>query len=92
MPPKPSSAKAALIAAPNVRYVIKVDKDHSVEGVADGLRARGLEIERVLKRFGIVGGHGPSNLRTALSGTPGVSSVREEGSFQLPPMNGAIPQ
>jgi hypothetical protein len=56
------------------------------------LRNAGLEVERELPGVGVVGGHGDPAIEESLRSFPGVAEVRQEGTFQLPPMSDDVPQ
>ena len=75
-----------------MNYIVQIDRAHSAETVAGQLRDRGLNVERVLPRVGVVGGNGPRTLAASLRGVAGVSLVREEGGVQLPPFDPKVPQ
>ncbi len=76
----------------HVTFIVQVKDQAQTENVANALRAKGLNIERVLRSVGIVGGTGPKALHEAISAVPGVGRVREEMSFQLPPFDDRVPQ
>ncbi|WP_324750762.1 hypothetical protein SH591_04855 [Sphingomonas sp. LY54] len=78
--------------AKTVNYLVRIARDHDVHEVANELRGAGLEIERELPGVGVVGGHGDPAIEESLRSFPGVAEVRQEGTFQLPPMNDDVPQ
>jgi NifB/MoaA-like Fe-S oxidoreductase len=71
---------------------VKVRDRESINEIVSDLNALGFHVERVMKRVGVVGGRGPACLAREMATVPGVELVREEGSFQLPPLHGALPQ
>ena len=75
-----------------VNYLVRVERDHDVHQVANELRNAGLEVERELPSVGVVGGYGDPAIEENLRSFPGVAEVRQEGTFQLPPMSDDVPQ
>jgi hypothetical protein len=65
---------------------VTVDDAHlgDVEGLAERLRAEGLEVDQVLGDIGIITGSVPADKRRSIDGLEGVDSVEEEATFQLP--------
>jgi hypothetical protein len=61
-----------------------------VDGVVEGLRASGLEVEQVLGTLGIVTGSAPAGALDALRGVEGVASVDEQVSFRIAPPDSPI--
>jgi hypothetical protein len=55
-----------------------------VEGLAERLRAEGLEVDQVLGDIGVITGSVPADKRSSLDGLEGVAGVEEEATFQLP--------
>ena len=56
------------------------------------LQALGLNVERVMKRTGVLGARGATSLLQQIAALPGVKHVRAEHEFQLPPLHDEIPQ
>ena len=71
---------------------ITVDDDHlqDVAGVAEALRASGMQVDQVLGAVGIISGSVPSGRRQAVQRVPGVASVEGPLSFQVAPPGSAI--
>jgi len=68
------------------RVTVTVDDAHlgDVEGLAERLRAEGLEVDEVLGDIGIITGSVPDDRRSSIGGVEGVDAVEEEATFQLP--------
>ena len=66
---------------------VTVDDGHlaGLDGVVQGLRAHGMQVEQVLDGLGIITGSVPPGAARALSAVPGVVSVDEQLGVQLPP-------
>lgn len=77
---------------PEVSYIVQVKDEAIPEDVAAALSEHGFQVERVLSTLGVIGGHGPSDLRKTIAELPGVGLVREEGMVQLPPFDERVPQ
>jgi len=73
-------------------FIVTVHDREAIAGVALKLEALGVDVERVMKRTGVLGGRGPVQHKTKISALPGVKHAREEHGFQLPPLHGSIPQ
>ncbi|GAA1994932.1 hypothetical protein JL107_08265 [Nakamurella flavida] len=71
---------------------ITVDDDHlqDVAGVADRLRARGMQVDQVMGSIGIISGSVPSGMRQAMRQVPGVAAVDSPVTFQVAPPGSAI--
>lgn len=65
---------------------------NAISNVALKFEALGIDVERVMKRTGVLGGRGPMRLLPKITALPGVKHAREEHGFQLPPLPGSIPQ
>ena len=74
------------------RVTVTVDAAHldDVEGLAERLRAEGLEVDQVLGDVGIITGSVPADKRSSLDEADGVAAVEEEATFQLPPPEAGI--
>lgn len=73
-------------------FIVTVNDREAIGSVALKLEALGIDVERVMKRTGVLGGRGPIRLLPKITALPGVKHAREEHGFQLPPLNGSIPQ
>lgn len=73
-------------------FIVTVNDREAIGSVALKLEALGIDVERVMKRTGVLGGRGPIRLLPKITALPGVKHAREEHGFQLPPLNGCIPQ
>lgn len=69
------------------RVSVTVDDRHlsALEGVVQGLRARGMQVDQVLDALGIITGSVPAGTLGALSTVTGVASVDEQRVHRLPP-------
>jgi len=78
----------------DVGIVVMVEegKRENLDQVAKSLEDKGLKIEKKLPRFRTIVGTGDSSLLEHFKSTEGVETVRQEGKFQLPPMNEKTPQ
>ncbi|MEW5999837.1 MAG: hypothetical protein ACOY4P_07290 [Pseudomonadota bacterium] len=73
-------------------FIVTVNDREAIGSVALKLEALGIDVERVMKRTGVLGGRGPIRLLPKITALPGVKHAREEHGFQLPPLHGSIPQ
>jgi len=73
-------------------FIVTVHDREAIGNVALKLEALGIDVERVMKRTGVLGGRGPVRLLSKITALPGVKHAREERGFQLPPLHGSIPQ
>jgi hypothetical protein len=71
---------------------VTVDDDHlsGIEGIADQLRAAGMQIHQVLDSVGVITGEVTDAVRPAISEVPGVAEVVDQHLFQLPPPDAEI--
>ncbi|MCU1531651.1 MAG: uncharacterized protein JWO49_1222 [Arthrobacter sp.] len=69
-----------------VNVSVTVDREHLpvIGDVAEALRARGMQVEQVL-RLGFITGSVPDDRRATLDAVDGVESVDEEQPVRLPP-------
>ena len=69
------------------RILITVDEGHlvDIDAVAEGLRAAGMTVERVLGTIGVITGLASSECRPALEHVPGVMAVEADQKYQIPP-------
>ena len=89
---KTSVNPVELSGAEVTNFIVKVKDRDAIDHIVAELGSIGFHVERVMKRVGVVGGHGPAELVDEIATVPGIQFVREEGSFQLPPMDESIPQ
>ena len=75
-----------------ITFVVTVHDRQSIGYIVLKLEALGLDVERVVKRTGVLGGRGPSWLLSKIRELPGVKTARAEHGFQLPPMHDSIPE
>lgn len=73
-------------------FIVTVHDREAIASVALRLEALGVDVDRVMKRTGVLGGRGPVRLLSKITALPGVKHAREEHGFQLPPLHGSIPQ
>ncbi len=73
-------------------FIVTVNDREAIGSVALKLEALGIDVERVMKRTGVLGGRGPTRLLPKITALPGVKHACEEQGFQLPPLHGSIPQ
>lgn len=64
----------------------------AIGSIALKLEALGIDVERVMKMTGVLGGRGPIRLLPKITALPGVKHAREEHGFQIPPLRSSIPQ
>ena len=71
---------------------VTVDDGHlaALDGVVQGLRARGMQVDQVLDGLGIITGSVPSGAAGALSAVAGVASVDEQLGIHLPPPDAPV--
>jgi hypothetical protein len=71
---------------------VTVADDHSsrIEDLADQLRSAGMQVHQVLPSAGIITGAVTDTQRRAIAHIPGVASVENQHTFQLPPPDAGI--
>ncbi|MGY1915355.1 hypothetical protein [Blastococcus sp. SYSU DS0973] len=71
---------------------VTVDDGHlaALDGVVQGLRARGMQVEQVLDGLGIITGSVQSGALGALTSVAGVVSVDEQLTTRLPPPDAPV--
>jgi hypothetical protein len=71
---------------------VTVDDDHvgHIEGVADQLRAAGMQVHQVLGSVGIITGEVTGAARSAIGQVPGVAGIEDQQTFRLPPPDSEI--
>lgn len=71
---------------------VTVDDDHlgGIDGVADQLRAAGMQVHQVLGSAGVITGEVTDAARPAIARVPGVAEVADQQIFQLPPPEAEI--
>ncbi|MCA0145224.1 hypothetical protein [Blastococcus sp. LR1] len=71
---------------------VTVDDGHlaALDGVVQGLRAHGMQVDQVLDGLGIITGSVPPGVAGALSAVAGVASVDEQLGIQLPPSDSPV--
>jgi hypothetical protein len=67
------------------------DRD-AIGSVALKFEALDVNVERVLKRTGVLGGRGPMRLLAKIAALRGVKDAPEEREFRLLPLHESIPQ
>lgn len=73
-------------------FIVTVRDSRSIDNMVFELEALGLNVERVMKRTGVLGVRGATSLLQQIAALPGVKHVRAEHEFQLPPLHDEIPQ
>lgn len=73
-------------------FIVTVHDRDAIGSVVLKLEALGIDVERVMKGTGVLGGRGPVRLLPKITALPGVKHAREEQGFQLPRLHGSIPQ
>lgn len=75
-----------------MKFTVTVQDSHrsEIQGVAERLRACGLEVDRVLETVGMITGSAPDDRQAELEAVEGVSSVDGEVRFLLPPPDSDI--
>ena len=78
----------------DVNLVVLVDRDKkgAIDKVADNLSKVGMKVDRKMSITGIISGTAATENLEALRKVDGVSQLREEKVFSLPPMDEKIPQ
>jgi hypothetical protein len=77
----------------DVNVLVKVQRDgEDIESVADRLAKRGLKVGSKLPLTGVISGTIERSKMESLRKVPGVTHVREEGRFQVPPLDEDVPQ
>jgi hypothetical protein len=72
------------------RVLVTVGQLDRLDEVVAGLRAAGLQVERVLEPVGVVTGSVDPGRRTALAAVPGVAAVEDDRTVRLPPPDAAV--
>lgn len=77
-----------------VGLIVMVDERQRLEidRIANSLVEKGLSVQQTLPRFRTITGVGDAQIVGELRKIQGVESVREDRSFQLPPVDEKIPQ
>lgn len=77
-----------------VGFLITVhpDRQSDLARMSKSLQDQGLEVRNTFPRTGTIVGSGDRSLLDSLKSVDGVADVREEKSFQLPPMDENTPQ
>jgi hypothetical protein len=75
-----------------VDLLVTVEGQRQVDEMAKSLQNKGLEVRKTYPRSGTIIGTGDSSLLESLKGVEGVEAIRQEGSYQLPPMDDKTPQ
>lgn len=73
-------------------FIVSVRDSRLIDDMVFELEALGLNVERVMKRTGVLGTRGATSLLQQIAALPGVKHVRAEHEFQLPPLHDEIPQ
>lgn len=73
-------------------FIVSVRDSRLIDDMVFELEALGLNVERVMKRTGVLGARGATSLLQQIAALPGVKHVRAEHEFQLPPLHDEIPQ
>mgnify|MGYP007020381711 CR=1 FL=1 len=73
-------------------FIVTVRDSRLINDIVFELEALGLNVERVMKRAGVLGVRGATSLLQQIAALPGVKHVRAEHEFQLPPLHDEIPQ
>ena len=58
-----------------------------IQRIADNLKAKGMNVDRVMSMTGVISGSSPPSRLPALKKISGVASVEEELSAELPPVD-----
>jgi hypothetical protein len=71
---------------------VTVQDDHldRIDGLADQLRAAGMQVHQVLGSAGVITGQVTDAARQAIAGVPGVAAVEDQQTYQLPPPDADI--
>lgn len=74
------------------KITVTVDDDHvaQVDGVAEELKAAGMNVDQVLGAVGVITGSVPSERRAVLERLPGVTAVETEQQFQIAPPDAEV--
>lgn len=70
------------MTAPRLGVLVRVDKSRSSDAVTRDLAAAGMQVERVLRRVGVVSGTVPDGQLGALGGVAGVTAVEREADVR----------
>jgi hypothetical protein len=73
--------------------MVLVDEQHALDSVTAAVEAKGVRVERVMRGMRtIVGAVSDDSVIQRVQQMDGVSAVREEKSFAVPPSHRDIPQ
>jgi hypothetical protein len=80
------------MGSPLARFSVTVDDGHlaDMDGVAQALRASGMQVERVLGSLGLITGQAPAGARPTFLAIDGVTSVDELLRVQLAPPDAPV--
>lgn len=76
----------------NLVILIDKDKKKFIEKIAEDLTKEGLKVENKLSITGVISGTAQEETLERLKSVDGVSELREEGIFTLPPLDRDTPQ
>ncbi len=79
---------------PEISIVVLLDKEQKdkIAAIAEKLGSEGMRVEQTMSTVGIISGKAEAATLEALRKVEGVAQLREEGVFQVPPMDENIPQ
>ena len=75
---------------PEITVTVDDEHLHKISEVAAAARARGLRISEVNTEVGVISGSVDADNQAAVESVPGVSSVEESASYQLPPSDSPL--
>ena len=67
-----------MAVAPAVGVLVRLDRSRSGDAVLHDLAAAGMQVERVLRRVGVVSGTVPASRLAGLGGVAGVTAVEHD--------------
>ena len=73
-------------------FIVKLQPDAPWRETAADLSRIGLDIYREIPDFGVISGSASTSVAEKINALPSVKRVRREDSFQLPPVDSALPQ
>lgn len=74
----------------SVTVTIDDDQLSRIDDLADQLRAAGMRVDQVHGAVGVITGEVTEAQRATISRIPGVASIEDQNTFQLPPPDSDI--
>ena len=80
------------VANVKMKIVVEESSRSEIDRIKAALREKGLQVRESIPEFRTILGSDDSELMPQFQSVQGVEGVRQEGRFQLPPMDEKVPQ